>query len=166
MTVKDFIDLGIKSDRTIRFNKDFSELEYDTFAECGMIAKVVACVETDHDCIKLKLDFSVAREHNLSLATHNFFLMKSRADGSEHRQTGTALEAGLIGENLIEEIYFDPEIDLFDIVGLDDENDPLGHYLKKKEKDPDMKLTYLEWLEAAYRASKTDKKIGNCTRRK
>lgn len=134
----------------VKFNKKIVDLE--TFAEPGMLAKILYIVREDNSGDKyavasVKVDFGVAKEHNLVLQDHNWYI------GSGTNKKGTVFEAGLMKpDDMTEELCLDmpDEHDLpLDLVA--EEGSPLADYLKVKAVNPSMTDTYAEWLEEHYR---------------
>jgi len=139
MKVKDLIEL-LKSGAqpVMRFTNSLEDFLDESVAEKGMIAKVLRFKATDHDCIEIVFDFSVAREQNIALMTHDWIIHS--IDGKE--KLGNPLEAKFIKEDLLESDYFNPndwhELPLEPI----EEGSPLNAYLQSKSTQ-----SYVEWLE-------------------
>ena len=108
----------------------------DSFGQKGMIARIVAICDHDHDLYEFTFDYNEKREHNVALDEPVWFI------GSSGKK-GTAIEAGQFDDpnNVKEEVYFEHEQDV--PVELVDDQTPLALYLGS-----DSKLTYVEWLEA------------------
>jgi len=140
----------------------------ESFVECespiekGMIAKVIFVKDfpgsDDETYKKFVFDLSVAKEENMALLSHDWF--------THGNETGTAIEAGFLKEDLIE----------YNILSFEDERDfpaefvaegPLKAYLEWKV-DNTLPLTYVEWLENSWvvsqdfqKAIETTNKLAN-----
>lgn len=127
----------------VKFNKAIDDCE--VFGQPGMLAKITHAVKERDGVSCLMVDYSVAREHNLALQDHNWWI------GSTNK-TGTIFEAGMMKEDRMQaDLYvdMDEKFDMpFDLVA--DEGTPLCKYLKEKQADPSIKLSYVEWLEVEY----------------
>lgn len=130
----------------VRFTGVLSEIDYECFAEVGMIAAVVSSV-LKHDFYEVTFDFSVAKEHNLSLQSHDWFLPTGP---DEADRLGTIFEAKLMKEDyIVDHMGFMDDDELpFTIIDLEDESNPLSQYMRHRDLFPDPKPTYVEWLES------------------
>lgn len=112
----------------------------ESFGDKYMIAKITHFKE-GRNLPELAFDFSVAKEHNLALQSHSWFI-------GNNGETGTAFEAGIMDINkMTEEVVFelDQEVPVEMV-----ENGPMANYLKDKASNPKVG-TYVEWLEESYR---------------
>lgn len=115
------------------------ELLWDeSFGEPGMLAELISISEgTDH--YTLELDFSKFREHNMTLASTDFYLGDT-AKAKLGRETGDAIEAAFIGADLIESVYLEKTEDLpCEFVA---DASLMGAYVAACST-----LSYVEWLE-------------------
>ena len=132
----------------VKFNKAIDDCE--VFGQPGMLAKITHAVKERDGVSCLMVDYSVAREHNLALQDHNWWI------GSTNK-TGTIFEAGMMKEDRMQaDLYvdMDDKFDMpFDLVA--EEGTPLAEYMKEKS-DPAFKMTYVEWLESEYKRLKDD----------
>ena len=144
MTHKDFLALCAGGKQPlVRFTE---EPDIDCFATKGMIAKVIEFVPDKHYLIRAKMDFSVMREHNLALQSHDW--IKPHAN----LQTGTMLEAGAIKDDLIDSQLYDLDVKLpFELADIDDYH-PMSRYLRIKDAHEDGGLGYVEWLESQFQS--------------
>ena len=146
MNAKDIIALlAVGKQPLVQFT---ASPDVDCFAEAGMIAKVTLGKGPDkHDVFVLTMDFSVAREQNLRLQSHEWFI------GRDCSKRGTIFEAGLMKDDLVEEIYFDEGVP-FELVS-EAHGDPLGDYMRYLDlisEDKKKPMTYVEWLEDQFRS--------------
>lgn len=125
----------------------------ESFGEKGMIAVVTGVQRKSYDSfddIQFVFDYSVAKEHNLSLQGHDWFLSSK---GGETGKTGTAIEAGIISEDdFTEKVSFRADDDV--PVTLRDEACPMAAYLISIESLDGEKPTYVEWLEKEWERQK------------
>jgi hypothetical protein len=154
MYVKDIVNL-VKSGKfpVVRFTEDVDEVT-DGLGESvisnGMLAKIIQVKENTHSegWFELTFDLSIAREHNIALLTYDWFLL-SEERTTTGRKTGTAMEAGILKEDMITENTFQEDI-LFPCEFVEEES-LLARYLKYQEGDPSCKVTYVAWLEKELR---------------
>lgn len=133
-----------------RLNVKFTkEPEVESFAMPGMIALLAGCEGPDaFGTYKLYFDFSVAKEHNLALQSHDWFLKSEPGDA---RKLGTAFEAGHIKADMVDDLYLDANEEVpFEIVDLKDMDSPMAEYLRLKRALGDYNKTYSEWLEGQF----------------
>ncbi len=121
--------------------------EFFGFGVVGMVAKITKVMSEgpDSECAGLTVDYSVAKEHNLSLQTHDFWVGNAG-------KTGTIFEAGRMKPEHMQEILYVEMSDKFDlpfelVLG---NGEPLAEYMKEKS-DLAFKMTYVEWLESEYK---------------
>ena len=119
----------------------------ESFGEPGMIAELVSVHKDDtfgnDNDYNMTLDFSKFREHNMALAATDFYLIPALAS-KLNRDTGNAIEAECIKEDLIEEVLWNNDDDL-PVILVDDES-LMGMFIKAEFKG-----TYAEWLEKQLR---------------
>jgi hypothetical protein len=123
---------------------------YESWGQKGMIAEITSAVEHKHG-FELTFDYSCAKEANLALEDHGYFIWENGVDTGK---TGTALEAGMREpDEFTEDFSLDPEDDIpVEMIDLDDMDSPMTHYLRHKATFPDNKQTYVEFLEGQFRA--------------
>ena len=122
----------------VKFNAKIDDCE--VFGQPEMLGKIINVVRERDDVSCIMVDYGVAREHNLTLQDHNWYI-------GSGRETGTIFEAGMMKEDQMQAALYvdmDEKLDLpFDLVA--EEGTPLAAYLYDKN-DPNCKLTYVEWL--------------------
>lgn len=130
----------------VRFNSRI--IDCDVFGQPEMIAQITGFKPDMDEVSAVFVDYSVAKEHNLALQAHNWWI------NGMSGQTGTIFEAGLMKEDRMQDtMYVDTPDDIplpFDLVA--EEGTPMADYLKVKAVNPSMKDTYVEWLEERYRS--------------
>lgn len=147
-TIREFLQSGKKP------LVKFTDILWDeAFGEKGMVAQITMLEDIHNDVVKIYFDYSVAKEHNLALQGHDYYLK-----GSD--KTGTAFEAGVMDEDdFTEHVYFDPNDEV--PVELVVDSPAMDGYLKAiatmpaNEKHP----TYVEWLETYYNKTSKDTAI-------
>jgi len=98
-----------------------------------MIARIVSYTFSTHEnTFDVKFDYSENREQNIALDQPTWYL----GAGNEK---GTALEAGAIGNDLTETVYFESDQEM--PVEL------IDSHLLQECIDEKSGLTYVEWLE-------------------
>ena len=116
----------------------------EIFGEDGMLAEITGISKDEH-CYKAIFEYGKFRAHNTALMAHDWFLsdtMKAQLG----RTQGTAIEAGNIKEDLVEEIYLELEGDIN--LELAEDNPILNEYLKMDRQE-----TYVVWLEKFIQAN-------------
>jgi len=130
----------------VKFNKAIDDCE--VFGQPGMLARITHVVKERDGVSCIMVDYAVAKEHNLALQDHNWWI------GSTNK-TGTIFEAGMMKEDQMQAALYvdmDDKFDMpFDLVA--EEGTPLAEYMKEKA-DPAFKMTYGEWLERQWKELK------------
>lgn len=155
MYVKDLVDL-VNSGKfpVVRFTKTIDDSFgcVDSVIEKGMVAKIIAVKQQSFDSqwFGLTFDLSIDRKHNIALLSSDWYLL-SKDRLSFGRKCGTALESGWLHDNLTTENCF-PQDTLIPCE-LVESDSLLSLYMDDKNKDPENKTTYIEWLEEQLRNS-------------
>lgn len=126
------------------------DLWEDSWGVKGMVATISKHSPAVGDLVELTFDYNAAKEHNLSLQGHDWFIYK---DGGKVGM-GTAFEAGLKDINDVHEtVLFEPDQDI-PVALLKDEsktNGPLEEYFSFIGSCGDgQKPTYVQWLEKQF----------------
>jgi hypothetical protein len=127
----------------VQFNSKIEDC--DVFGQPGMLAKITGFKPERDKVSAICIDYSVAKEHNLALQSHSWWI------NGVAGLTGTIFEAGLMKpDRMQEEMYVDTPDDIalpFDLAAKN--GTPMGDYVEEKTNG-DTNLTYVEWLEAEY----------------
>lgn len=155
MYVKDIVNL-IQAGKfpVVKFIEDVDEVTDcgESVIQKGMLAKITEVKRTsfDDNWFELTFDLSIAREQNIALLSHDWFI-PTEDRKTTGRKTGTALEAGLLCDDLITTNNFSDDTLLpCEVVESDSF---LSRYLVESEKASKSKLTYIGWLEEQLRNS-------------
>lgn len=144
-TLHDILNSGKKP--IVRFGKGFGESIdcSEAIPTEGMVAKIIQYSAQDGSLICF-FDLSIAKEHNISLMGTDWPLDRDPNSGL-CTKFGNPLEAGMIGETLLDSYSFDLSDDVDFPLEILEEDSPLAHYLNVVKKDPTYSVPYLEWLE-------------------
>ncbi len=142
MKIKTLVDL-VKAGRkpVVKFTGYVMD---EIFGEDGMLAEITSISKDEH-CYKATFEYGKFKSNNDPLMAHDWFLSDAKK-AQLGRSQGTAIEAGNIKDDLVEEIYLELEGDIN--LELAEDNPILNEYLKSGSQE-----AYVVWLEKFIQAN-------------